>query len=163
MIEKIVLPTREQMKELVDRCVWTWKRDIETGQYGYSVKGPNGNKIFLPVNLYESNAEYGYFVGYYWIAPGPGNKLQALKFDKDTIGIISGDILSDKMGSIRECGDLKTDCIDIGLETTWSTENNGNEEAYYWNEVKEHIQGFNDGNVLESFDEFSKKFSVNHK
>lgn len=160
---QINLPDREQMSELINNCVWTWKRDIETGQWGYNVKGPNGNKIFLPVNLYESNAEYGYFVGYYWIAPGPGNKLQALKFDKDTIDIISGDILSDKMGSIRECGDLKTDCIDLGLETAWSTENNGNGEAYYWNEIKEHIQGFNDEDILESFDEFSKKFLVNHK
>lgn len=37
-----VIPTLEQMQELLDLCDWT-----ATG-YGYSVRGPNGNTIYLP-------------------------------------------------------------------------------------------------------------------
>ena len=36
------LPTKEQYKELLNKCTWTW-----TGS-GYNVRGANGNKIVLP-------------------------------------------------------------------------------------------------------------------
>lgn len=36
------LPTREQFKELINKCQWSW-----TGS-GYKVTGPNGNSITLP-------------------------------------------------------------------------------------------------------------------
>ena len=59
------MPNREHWKELMTRCVWTFERlqDIE----GYSVKGPNGNSIFLPftgLRLGEdiSNTD----AGFYW-------------------------------------------------------------------------------------------------
>lgn len=36
------LPTPNQVRELIAKCTWTW-----TG-HGYSVRGPNGNTIYLP-------------------------------------------------------------------------------------------------------------------
>ena len=38
------LPTKAQLKELRDKCTWTWN----DSKKGYDVKGPNGNTIFLP-------------------------------------------------------------------------------------------------------------------
>ena len=59
------MPSKEHWKELITKCVWTFERlqDIE----GYSVKGPNGNSIFLPftgLRLGEdiSNKD----AGFYW-------------------------------------------------------------------------------------------------
>ena len=47
------LPTREEIKELVNNCTWYWSS--YNGVSGCKVYGPNGNYIFLP---YTSN--------YYW-------------------------------------------------------------------------------------------------
>jgi uncharacterized protein (TIGR02145 family) len=59
------LPTKAQLKELVDRCTWTWSDSKE----GYYVKGPNGNSIFLPAagcrNCYGDVCGVGTY-GYYW-------------------------------------------------------------------------------------------------
>lgn len=38
------LPTKEQLKELYDKCKWTWSSSRD----GYIVTGVNGNSIFLP-------------------------------------------------------------------------------------------------------------------
>ena len=40
------MPTDAEMKELIDKCTWTWT--TQNGVNGYNVKGPNGNSIFLP-------------------------------------------------------------------------------------------------------------------
>ena len=37
-------PTSTEIKELVDKCEWTNERN------GYTIKGPNGNSIFIPYN-----------------------------------------------------------------------------------------------------------------
>lgn len=39
------MPTQAEIKELMDRCTWTWTS--MNGVYGYKVSG-NGNYIFLP-------------------------------------------------------------------------------------------------------------------
>ena len=61
-------PTREEVKELIDKCRWTW---IEyNGVWGCKITGRTGNSIFLPASgkpyvsmIYRQN-EYGY----YWTA-----------------------------------------------------------------------------------------------
>ena len=64
------MPTREDFKELINKC--TWNYTTQNGKQGYKVTGPNGNSIFLPSmeywsssNLYDSNSidskESGYF------------------------------------------------------------------------------------------------------
>ena len=59
-------PTQAQMEELVDKCTWTWK--AYNGVYGYEVKGPNYNRIFLPAaGLYYNRELNKKGTGcYYW-------------------------------------------------------------------------------------------------
>ncbi len=40
------LPTKEQWKELKNKCRWEWT--TQNGVNGYKVTGPNGNSIYLP-------------------------------------------------------------------------------------------------------------------
>lgn len=40
------LPTRNELKELIEGCKWTWC--TYNGSIGYKVEGANGNSIFLP-------------------------------------------------------------------------------------------------------------------
>ena len=61
-------PTRKQIKELMDKCRWSWTE--YNGVAGCKVTGPSGKSIFLPAagkcnndNIYRSNE-----VGYYWSA-----------------------------------------------------------------------------------------------
>lgn len=39
-------PSKEEFQELIDECEWTWT--TRNGKNGYSIKGPNGNTVFLP-------------------------------------------------------------------------------------------------------------------
>lgn len=53
------MPTIEEYKELFDSCVWTPSK--KKGQQGYTVTGPNGNTIFLPLtgtDQYENPGIY---------------------------------------------------------------------------------------------------------
>ena len=40
------MPTKAECNELVEKCEWTWTEYLGMG--GYDVKGPNGNRVFLP-------------------------------------------------------------------------------------------------------------------
>jgi len=40
------MPTADECEELLEKCEWTWTEYLGMG--GYDVKGPNGNRIFLP-------------------------------------------------------------------------------------------------------------------
>lgn len=55
------MPTSDQLKELVEKCEWSYEGN------GYTVTGPNGNSIFLPAAgyRYESNVVGQGAVGYY--------------------------------------------------------------------------------------------------
>ena len=79
------MPTKEEMKELVEDCTWTWT--TQNGVDGMKVTGPNGNSIFLPAagsrygtyldshgssnfywsaTLYEDDSYYAYYLGFYY-------------------------------------------------------------------------------------------------
>ena len=60
------MPTREEFKELLDKCRWSWT--TEGGHAGYKVTGPNGRSIFLPAAGFRFGSSlYGAGeVGYYW-------------------------------------------------------------------------------------------------
>ncbi|MCF0173613.1 MAG: hypothetical protein HUJ91_07820 [Bacteroidales bacterium] len=51
-------PTRDEIKELLDNCNWTW--ETKEGVKGYTLTSKtNGNSIFLPVaGYYDGNALY---------------------------------------------------------------------------------------------------------
>ena len=60
------MPTKAEMQELYNSCTWTWT--TQNGVYGYKVKGPNGNSIFLPAAGYRygSSRHSAVSNGYYW-------------------------------------------------------------------------------------------------
>ncbi|MBR3759272.1 MAG: hypothetical protein IKK62_12755 [Bacteroidaceae bacterium] len=60
------LPSREECKELINKCTWTWT--TQGGHKGYKVVGPNGKSIFLPATgLKEDNFTYNIGEkGIYW-------------------------------------------------------------------------------------------------
>lgn len=54
------MPTAEELKELYEKCTWSWIN--YKGKNGYRCVGPNGNSIFLPtagyyfeISLYDTN------------------------------------------------------------------------------------------------------------
>ena len=63
------MPSRDEFKELHNKCDWSWKSDYKgTDVSGYLVTGPNGNSIFFPASGYwYDNILYirGSY-GYYW-------------------------------------------------------------------------------------------------
>lgn len=54
------MPTLDQIKELKDKCTWTWT--TKNGNKGYEVKGPNGKTLFLPAAGLRSGTDL-YSVG----------------------------------------------------------------------------------------------------
>ncbi len=49
--DKWRMPTKEEMNELLEKCTWEWATINDV--HGYTVKGPNGNSIFLPASGYR--------------------------------------------------------------------------------------------------------------
>ena len=60
------MPTKQELQELVDRCVWKWTS--QGTRCGYKVTGRNGNSIFLPAAGYrfESSLRNVGEYGIYW-------------------------------------------------------------------------------------------------
>ena len=60
------MPTKEEMRELLNNCTWIWT--AQNGVNGYNVKGPNGNSIFLPAAGYRdrSSLDEAGSCGSYW-------------------------------------------------------------------------------------------------
>ena len=74
-------PTINELKELKEKCKWTW-----TGR-GYTVTGPNGNSIFLPAAgcRYYSDVYYAGSDGYYWSSSLDTNYAYGLYFNSDRV------------------------------------------------------------------------------
>lgn len=71
------MPTREEFKELLDKCKWEAEHIGEIK--GYRVTGPNGNSIFLPVcatHKYKHDGDWNY--GYYWSATARNDDYNAM-------------------------------------------------------------------------------------
>lgn len=60
------IPTVEDLNELMEKCTWIFETVGE--QKGYTVTGPNGNSIFLPMSgtMWETEMEYPNVRGFYW-------------------------------------------------------------------------------------------------
>ena len=57
------MPTYEEMKELKEKCTWTWMDNYK----GFIVTGPNGKNIFLPASgHFQMDIYLAGTVGYYW-------------------------------------------------------------------------------------------------
>lgn len=61
-------PTRRQLKELMDKCRWSWME--YNGVAGCKVTGPSGKSIFLPAvgKVNNTNVFRKGEIGYYWSA-----------------------------------------------------------------------------------------------
>lgn len=53
------MPTIEEYEELIDSCVWTPSKN--KSQQGYTVTGPNGNSIFLPLTGSDELTNFGIY------------------------------------------------------------------------------------------------------
>lgn len=78
------LPTEEEVKELVDKCIWTWT--TLDGRPGCKITGLNGNSIFLPAagGMGGSQLYYGKTNGSYWTSSplsGYNDRAAALFFN----------------------------------------------------------------------------------
>ena len=65
------MPTKEQMEELISQCTWTYTNSTNSNGFsGYTVRGRNGNSIFLPLGGYRQylNLDRGNSCGSYWSA-----------------------------------------------------------------------------------------------
>lgn len=60
------LPTQSELRELTDKCRWSWTE--QDGHKGYKIVGPNGNGIFLPAagNRHGASTYDVGTVGNYW-------------------------------------------------------------------------------------------------
>lgn len=81
------LPTKEQLEELKNSCIWTW-----TGNR-YKVEGPNGNFIFLPAAGYRGCSGGVNYVGsgggYWSFTPAGSERAWRLHFNSSDVGMYS--------------------------------------------------------------------------
>ena len=81
------MPTKAEMKELINNCTWTWTR--QNGVKGYKVTSKtNGNSVFLPAAGYRdgtSVCSVGSF-GYYWSS----SLLESNPYSAYSLGFDSG-------------------------------------------------------------------------
>lgn len=56
------MPTAEELKELKEKCTWTWDASMQLvgGQPGYRVTGPNGKSVFLEAAGYVDGVDTKY-------------------------------------------------------------------------------------------------------
>ena len=79
------MPTLDELKELKEKCKWTWTRR------GYTVTGPNGNSIFLPAAgcRYYSDLDNAGSYGNYWsgsLSTDVSGYAYGLYFNSDNVG-----------------------------------------------------------------------------
>lgn len=70
------LPTKEEFDELINECYWSFRYGSYSGKKGYSIKGPNGNEIFLPLTGFyksEYNEQVDYSGNYWCSTPYNGD------------------------------------------------------------------------------------------
>ena len=83
------MPTKEEIRELLDHCTWNWT--TQDGVNGCEVKGPNGNSIFLPAAGYRGGSELGSAGGGgdYWsssLSTADSRYARRLDFDSGVLG-----------------------------------------------------------------------------
>ena len=82
------MPTTAEMKELKDKCTWTWKSNYN-GASGYLVKGSNGNSIFLPATGLRDEEDFVFHgtEGNYWSS----QTLKIGKYDAEHLSFSNDD------------------------------------------------------------------------
>lgn len=83
------LPTVEDLKELIEGCVWTWTK--QGGKYGYKVTGLNGNSIFLPYAGWCTGARNFNYPSFYWASTpnmNSSDKAHSFSFDSNRLEVV---------------------------------------------------------------------------
>ena len=82
------MPSTTEMKELKDKCTWTWKSNYN-GASGYLVKGSNGNSIFLPATGLRDEEDFVFHgtEGNYWSS----QTLKIGKYDAEHLSFSNDD------------------------------------------------------------------------
>ena len=82
------MPSTTDMKELKDKCTWTWKSNYN-GASGYLVKGSNGNSIFLPATGLRDEEDFVFHgtEGNYWSS----QTLKIGKYDAEFLSFSNDD------------------------------------------------------------------------
>lgn len=148
------MPTQAEMKELREKCTWTWTS--KNGTSGYEVKASNGNSIFLPVTgAYGAKELIGKTSqGYYWtstLTTSDNNYAVGCRFSSS--GPLEQNLQRCLGVAIRPVRDHEY--VDLGLPSglKWATCNvgaNSPEQAgdfYGWGEV-ETKKTFSQSNYL---------------
>ena len=85
-----VMPSLDQIKELVNNCTYTWT--LMNGVLGGQFSGPTSGNIFLPAagyRCYYSGLYVGGSLGYYWSStPGPSYSIGTYFLSFDSGGVL---------------------------------------------------------------------------
>lgn len=151
------MPTYDEFDELCKNCTWTWTAG--NGVYGYKVKGPNGNIIFLPAaGAYDGSSLDGVWdYGDYWSStPVENYPRYAFKLQFDDSGnhymdnyrynyrYAGQSVRPVSGGNVEEPEQPETpshEYVDLGLSVKWATCNVGAETPeeygnyYAWGET----------------------------
>lgn len=141
------MPTKAEMEELKNKCIWEWTK--QNGVKGYKVTGPNGNSIFLPAVGYFSGTSFSSEScgnSNYWSSTPSSNTSFAdiLKFDSGSHNM-SNDVRSPG-NSVRPVKSRigieipgitisEVKCTDVTtIVKTYATDGGGQitERGFYW-------------------------------
>ena len=132
------LPTAEQWQELISKCTWT--STTKNGVKGYTVKGPSGKSIFLPLSGCSYEGKNYTDNTYYWTAnydASTAYKAQAVKLTASAKSVTS--IQRRTGAAIRAVAyiehsiiipvtpppALSPELVDLGLSVKWSNQDVG--------------------------------------
>jgi hypothetical protein len=147
MDERYCMPTEEQFNELITKCTWT-KTALNNADV-WEVKGPNGNRIFLPIDGYKDsskivNQDYCYL----WTSTHYSKstyQAMALKVtDKPTFAATHRRIgmAIRPVSSVLVKDENKIELVDLGLSVDWANSNLGADcpegigDYYAWGETE---------------------------
>ena len=146
---KLSLPTIEQAKELVEKCTWT--KTTLNGVNVWEVKGPNGNKIYIPISgcISESSKVSYTNNAYIWTGEKASVITQAktvkVMSDGPTIGVNykrTGTVVRPVASSEYDEKNEGFEFVDLGLSVNWGNMNLGaskpeeNGNYYAWGETE---------------------------
>ena len=120
------LPTKEELKELIEQCTWRWTKS--SGVNGYKVTGKTGNTIFLPASGFSRGIKIQHVGsrGYYWSSSVDDDyHADFLDFCIFYVVMYCYDYRYDGL-SVRLVSEEDTEgFIDLGLSVRWATCNVG--------------------------------------
>ncbi|MBR7053882.1 MAG: C10 family peptidase, partial [Prevotella sp.] len=128
------LPTKAQINELLSKC--TFKEGTKDGVKGYTVTGPSGKSIFLPLGGYKADGQYNGTAeqAYYWAADvDASNAQKANALFLKTATASKATVAQRRTGVCIRAVEYKAstpatetmELVDLGLSVKWCNMNLG--------------------------------------